>query len=187
MTPMARTHPWAALVVETARRCLTADPAWSDAGFSERPVRGWRAYSALMSALLARTPDAVCEFAPDAISARQWLASLTEQNESAGFDAHDYLYQSWAYEAHDVDTTPGSHGESALATIKVPTLIASPPLDLFNPVESAKLAAQGISDARFVEIPSRQGHQAAASTRADDDVFLNRVLRQFLVEEFPSG
>lgn len=180
MTPMARTHPWAALVVETARRCLTADPAWSDAGFSTRPVRGWRAYSALMSALLARTPAAVSGFASDAASAREWLASLTEQNESAGFDAHDYLYQSWAYEAHNVDTTPGSDKGNALETIKVPTLIAAPPLDLFNPVESATRAAQRIPDARFVEIPSQQGHQAATATRAEDDAFLNRELGRFL-------
>jgi len=180
MTPMARTHPWAALVVEAARRCLTADPAWSDAGFSTRPVRGWRAYSALMSALLARTPAAVSEFASDAASARDWLASLTEQNESAGFDAHDYLYQSWAYEAHDVDATPGSDKGNALETIKVPTLIAAPPLDLFNPVESAARAAQRVPDARFVEIPSQQGHQAATATRAEDDAFLNRELGRFL-------
>ncbi len=71
MTPMAKTHPWAALVVEAARRCLTADPAWSEAGFSARPVKGWRAYSALMSALLARTPAAVSGFASDASSARE--------------------------------------------------------------------------------------------------------------------
>lgn len=181
MTPMAKTHPWAALVVEAARRCLTADPAWSETGFRARPVKGWRAYSALMSALLARTPAAVSGFASDLSSAREWLASLTEQNESAAFDAHDYLYQSWAYEAHDVDTTPGTDCDDVLATIGVPTLIAAPPLDLFNPVESATLAAQRIRAARFVEIPSQQGHQAATSTRADDAVFLNRVLRQFLL------
>jgi homoserine O-acetyltransferase len=180
MTPMAKTHPWAALVVETARRCLTADPAWGDEGFSARPVQGWRAYSALMSALLARTPAAVSGFASDAESARQWLVSITEQNESVGFDAHDYLYQSWAYEAHDVDTTPGAHDGNALGRIKVPTLIAAPPLDLFNPVESAMWAAQHIPDARFIEIPSQQGHQAATSTRVEDDVFLNRELSRFL-------
>ena len=179
MTPMAKTHPWAALVVETARRCLTADPAWSDAGFRKRPVQGWSAYSALMTALLARTPAAVSGFAPDVTSARQWLQSLTAQNEAGGFDAHDYLYQSWAYEAHDVDTTPGLTGD-ALATVKVPVLIAAPSLDLFNPVESARSAAQSIVNARFVEIPSVQGHQAATATSSEDSQFLNRVIGEFL-------
>jgi len=179
MTPMAKTHPWAALVVETARRCLTADPAWGEAGFNTRPVRGWSAYSALMSALLARTPAAVSEFAPDAVSAGEWLVSLTQQNESTGFDAHDYMYQSWAYEAHDVDTTPGISGD-ALASVDVPVLIAAPSLDLFNPVESARDAAKSITKANFVEIPSAQGHQAATATRREDSQFLNRVIGDFL-------
>ncbi|UCH46634.1 MAG: alpha/beta fold hydrolase [Betaproteobacteria bacterium] len=181
MTPMARTHPWAALVVETARRCLTADPEWSETGFRSRPARGWAAYTALMTALLARTPAAVQEFAPDMASAQRWLATLTEQTESGGFDAHDYLYQSWAYEAHDVDGTPGVQG-NALAAIKVPALIAAPPLDLFNPVESAHLAAQQIISARLVEIPSVQGHQAATATRSEDSLFLNHAIGEFLHE-----
>ena len=132
-----------------------------------------------MSALLARTPAAVSGFAPDAASASGWLGSLTEQNESTGFDAHDYLYQSWAYEAHDVDTTPGLSGD-ALASIDVPVLIAAPSLDLFNPVESARSAAKSIAKARFVEIPSVQGHQAATATRTEDSQFLNRVIGEFL-------
>ena len=181
MTPMARTHPWAALVVEAARRGLTADPQWSEAGFKARPERGWAAYTALMTALLARTPAAVHEFASDVASAQSWLALLTEQNRAGGFDAHDYLYQSWAYQAHDVDTTPGISGD-ALAAINVPVMIAAPPLDLFNPVESAHDAAQKINGARLVEIPSVQGHQSATATRAEDSRFLNRVIREFLLE-----
>ena len=180
MTPMAKTHPWAALVVETARRCLTADPEWSESGFGSRPVRGWAAYTALMTALLARTPAAVEEFAPDPHSAQRWLATLTERNEAAGFDAHDYLYQSWAYEAHDVNATPGATSD-ALAAIEVPVLIAAPPLDLFNPVESAHDAAQRIHNARLVEIPSVHGHQAATATRTEDSNFLNDAIREFLL------
>ncbi|MGD8477968.1 MAG: alpha/beta fold hydrolase [Burkholderiales bacterium] len=181
MTPMARTHPWAALVVEAARRGLMADPQYSEDGFRSRPVRGWAAYTALMTALLARTPAAVHEFAPDVASAQRWLATLTAQNESGGFDAHDYLYQSWAYEAHDVDTTPGVVGD-ALTTIGMPVLIAAPPLDLFNPAEAAHQAAQRIPGARLVEIPSMQGHQAATATRIEDSEFLNRSVGEFLRE-----
>jgi len=130
---------------------------------------------------LARTPMAVHEFAADVASAQSWLATLTDQNRTSGFDAHDYLYQSWAYQAHDVDTTPGISGD-ALSMIDVPVLIAAPPLDLFNPVESAHRAAQAIHDARLVEIPSVQGHQAATATRVQDSDFLNRVIREFLHE-----
>jgi homoserine acetyltransferase len=36
------------------------------------------------------------------------------------FDADDWIYQTWAYEKHDVGTTPGFNGdtEKALASIK---------------------------------------------------------------------
>jgi homoserine O-acetyltransferase len=182
MTPMARTAPWAAMVVHTARMCLMADRAWTGEGFSEVPARGWRAYTGLMTALLSRTPAAVAEFAPGVEAVPQWFENLAAQNSKAGFDAHDYLYQSWAYEAHDVGTTPGISGgtEAALRTIRARTLILAPPLDLFNPAESARWAAERIAGATFVEIPSVQGHQAATSTRAEDVAFLNATIADFL-------
>ena len=180
MTPMAKTHPWAALVVETARRCLVADPSWSGDGFRERPVRGWAAHTALMAALLTRTPEALAEIATDAESAQRWLAMVTDLGEATAFDAHDYLYQSWAYEAHDVDRTPELEGD-ALASIEAPVLIAAPPLDLFNPAESARKAAQAIRNARLLEIPSVLGHSAASAIHASDGELLNRAIREFLL------
>jgi homoserine O-acetyltransferase len=182
MTPMARTHPWAVLVSETARSCLMADPAWTGDGFSANPVRGWRAYAGLMSALLGRTPQALSEFLPDCAEAHLWFEKVLSQHHATGFDAHDYLYQSWAYEAHDVGMTPGFGGDTgrALASIRARTLVAAPPLDLFNPAESARNAAARIPGATFLEIPSVQGHQAATSLKVEDALFLNRAIGEFL-------
>jgi homoserine O-acetyltransferase len=181
MTPMARTHPWSALVVEAARLCLMADPHWTDKGFTGRPVRGWAAHSALMGALLARTPAAIAEVVADADAARQWLQVVMEFNEASAFDAHDYLYQSWAYEAHDVNRTPELEGP-ALEALQMPALIAAPPLDLFNPEQCARDAASAIPGARLLEIPSVQGHVAASSTRPEDSQFLNQAIREFFLE-----
>ncbi|MFN0041225.1 MAG: alpha/beta fold hydrolase [Burkholderiales bacterium] len=182
MTPMARTHPWAALVTEAARSCLMADPAWNGNGFDAVPERGWRGYTAVMTALLSRTPMALEHSLTDFVAAHRWFDELVARNRVNGFDAHDYLYQSWAYDAHDVGTTPGIHGDtaSALATIRAKTLLLAPPLDLFNPAESARAAAAQIPGGKFVEIPSLQGHQAASSTQAEDAVFLNRAIGEFV-------
>ena len=182
MTPMAKTSPWAVLVTETARSCLMADPAWTDDGFSAEPERGWRAYTGLMTALLSRTPAALAEFLPDCADAHLWFEKIHAQNRANAFDAHDYLYQSWAYEAHDVGTTAGFNGDTsaALASVKAGTLVLAPPLDLFNPAQAAREAAANIPGAQFVEIPSVQGHQAATSTRPEDAAFLNRVIGEFL-------
>ncbi len=184
MTPMAKTSPWAVVVTETARACLTADPAWhEERGFTARPERGWRAYAGLMNALLMRTPDAIDALALDnARSVHRWFDGIVAGLHATGFDAHDYLYQSWAYESHDVGMTPGRAGDTgaALATIRARSLLLAPPLDLFNPVSAARDAAAAIPSARFVEIPSRQGHLAATSTDAGDARFLNETIAAFL-------
>jgi homoserine O-acetyltransferase len=182
MTPMAKTSPWSVLVTETARACLMADPAWTGDGFDAEPLRGWRAYAGLMSALLSRTPAALAELLSNDVEAHAWFEQALAQNRATGFDAHDYLYQSWAYEAHDVGKTSGFNGDTAaaLSSIDAKTLVLAPPLDLFNPADAARFAAAQIPGARFVEIPSVQGHQAATSTKAADAAFLNRVIGEFL-------
>jgi homoserine O-acetyltransferase len=181
MTPMAKTAAWAVMVTETARSCLMADPAWTGDGFSAEPERGWRAYTGLMTALLSRTPAALAEFLPDCAGAHLWFEKIHAQNRANGFDAHDYLYQSWAYEAHDIGTTTGFQGDTAaaLASINARTLVLAPPLDLFNPAEAARAAAR-IPGAQFIQIPSAQGHLAATSTKPEDAAFLNRAIGQFL-------
>ena len=185
MTPMAKTAPWAVLVTETARACLCADPAWNGdgSGFSARPERGWRAYTGLMSALLMRTPEALAALGlADADAVLRWFDDLVDQQSAIDFDAHDYLYQSWAYAAHDVGTTPGFAGdtEAALAAIVAQVLVVAPPLDLFNPASAARSLAEAIPRARFVEIPSAQGHMAASSLRAEDASFLNATIGAFM-------
>jgi homoserine O-acetyltransferase len=181
MTPMAKTAPWAALVTATARACLQADPAWTGNGFTARPERGWRAYAGLMSALLMRTPQAVAALG-DVDAVTRWLDGLIAQQEAVGFDAHDYLYQSWAYEQHDVGATPGFGGDTraALAAITAQALLLAPPLDLFNPATEARSAAAAIPGARFVEIPSLHGHLAATSLVRADAEFLNREIAAFI-------
>jgi homoserine O-acetyltransferase len=179
---MARTAPWAILVTETARACLMADPAWNGEGLDRVPERGWRAYHGLMSALVTRTPRALAESLSGLEDAHRWFDETVARQRALGFDAHDYLYQSWAYEAHDVGTTRSFAGDTqrALASIKAKALVLAPPLDLFNPCESARAAADTIPGARFVEIPSEQGHQAATQLRSEDAAFLNRTIGAFL-------
>lgn len=181
MTPMARTAPWAALVTETARASLMSDPSWTGDGFDGVPARGWRAYSGLMNALAMRTPDAVDAMFDDLASTHAWFDRLATQQLAIGFDAHDYLYQSWAYERHDVGTTPGHRDtDEALRSIVARTLVLAPPVDLFNPSAAARVLVETIADATFAEIPSAQGHLAASSTQAADALFLNRVIGDFL-------
>jgi homoserine O-acetyltransferase len=181
MTPMAKTSPWAVLVTESARSCLMADPAWTGDGFSAEPERGRRAFVAVMSALATKTPEALAPLG-DRDGAHRWFDGVLAQQRAIAVDPHDYLYQSWAYDAHDVGATPGFAGDTdaALRSVRAKALVLCPPVDLFNPAAAGRAAAAAMPGARFVEIPSAQGHQAATSLMADDVAFLNRTIGEFL-------
>lgn len=182
MTPMARTAPWAVAVVETGRRALMADPAWNGVEFTDYPARGWRAWSGLMSVLAGRSPQALEEMFEQPLSVLEWMDRITAENRANGFDATDWLYQTWAYQTHDVGATEGFAGSTsaALESITANTLILAPALDLLNPAECAQEAADAIPGARLVEIPSVQGHQSATSLKAEDAQFLNEEVGDFL-------
>ena len=78
------------------------------------------------------------------------------------------MYQSWAYDAHDVGGTSGFGGDTAaaLASIRARTLVVAPPLDLYNPAPAARWAADRIAGARFVELDTDWGHQSASAADA---------------------
>jgi homoserine O-acetyltransferase len=181
MTPMARTSAWSRTINEAARRALTRDPAFAGGRYAAQPEAGWRDWAVIMRALAARTPGALAA-EPDFGA---WLARQRDTVLEAGVDANDWLAQSRAYDAHDVGTTPGFGGDTraALASIRAATLVLAPPLDLYNPVEEARAAAAAIPGARFAEIPSILGHQAAGPIDAGAAAFLDREIGAFLAAE----
>lgn len=154
MTPMARTTPWAAAINECSRRALTVGG-----------LAAWDAWVPLMQLLSGRTPARVdADFASGA-DAIKWIEARTAWWGAQGFEAIDWLYQSRAYDAHDVGDTPGFGGDTAaaLASIRARTLVAAPPLDLYNPAEAARWAAERIPGARYVELDTDWGHQSASA------------------------
>jgi homoserine O-acetyltransferase/O-succinyltransferase len=182
MTPMAKTAPWAVAVVEAARLALMADPAWDGERFTAVPTRGWRAWNAVMGVLASRTPAAIAGRFDGPRQVVDWMDALAAERLADDFDAADWLCQSRAYEAHDVGATPGFQGDTAaaLGSIRAPTLVLAPPLDLFNPADEADAIAAAIPGARRIVIPSVQGHQAAGTASPEDGEFLNAEIAAFL-------
>ncbi|MDB5825034.1 MAG: Homoserine O-acetyltransferase [Herminiimonas sp.] len=182
MTPLARTPAWSMGANETARACLMADPAWNGSRFTAVPERGWRAWAGVQQFLINRTPAGIAADFPKRRDVLPWLTSLHQNVLGSGLDPHDFLYQSWAYDAHDVGATPGFDGDTdaALAAIRACAMILTPPLDLYNPVECGIDIAQKIPRARHEVIPSLQGHQAANTAHRADVEFLNRTIGEFI-------
>ena len=88
----------------------------------------------VLSVLAGRTPRALEDAFAHPLEVLPWMNKLSADNRASGFAAADWLYQSWAYQAHDVGTTPGFDGNTnaALASISARTLILAPSLDYMD-------------------------------------------------------
>jgi homoserine O-acetyltransferase len=172
MTPMARTTPWAAAVNECSRRALAAGGE-----------RVWDAWVPLMQLLAARTPQQVDAAFESPAAAMAWIEARTAWWSDQGFAPLDWVYQSWAYDAHDVGSTPGFAGDTAAAlrSIRARTLIAAPALDLYNPAPAARWAAQQIPEARFIELDSSWGHQSASAADLQSVARLDQEISAWLM------
>ena len=177
MTPMARTAPWAAAINEASRRAVMADPEWATGG-----TGGWAAWVPLMQLLSGRTPRQLDAAFASPAEVRDWIEERTAWWQAQGFAPVDWVWQSHAYDAHDVGRTPGFEGDTAraLAAIRAATLILAPPLDLYNPVEAARWAAQHIPGAVLREIPSDWGHQSASAADPQAAAWLNTEIAAFV-------
>lgn len=180
LTPMARTPAWSVAVNETTRKALLADKSYSGGNYSAQPEGGWRAQTDVLTGLDTRTPAGLKEKFPNALDVIPWMQSLEDAAVKGGFDANNWLYQTWAYDRHNVATTPGKGFDGdlarALKSVTAKTVMFSSRLDLYNPVEEAKEAAQLIPGGQFVEIPSWGGHQAASAMEPAGVTFLNKAI-----------
>lgn len=183
LTPMARTSAWSIAVNEATRKALMLDPAFKDGGYDRQPEQGWRLRADILQVLAARTPEALRGIAPQPLDILPWMRAQEEAVLKTGFDANDWIAQTWAYDRHDIGQTPGFGGDyrKALAAIKARTLILTGgTLDLYNPVEEAREAGALIPQANVIAIPSVQGHTTATATKAADVDFMNAAVRAFL-------
>src|SRR5262249_30631545 len=143
-------------------------------------VRLWRD---ILGFGAARTPEWYRDQFPRPLDVLPWLKAQEDAVLNA-FDPNDYIYQSWAYETHDVGATPGFNGDyaKALEAIRAKTLIMTGIKDLLNPEWEALEAARHIRDVRTVSInpDSITGHMAAGGFRAADVEQINAEVAKFL-------
>jgi homoserine O-acetyltransferase len=190
MVPLAKTPAWTVAVLEASRKAIMNDPAWKDGNYEALPEKGVRLWRDILNLLAARTPDMYSAQFKNGIDALPWM----EQQETAvlkAFDANDWIYQTWAYERHDVGTTPGFNGDTpkALASIKAKTLILTGTKDLLNPEFEPQEAGKNVSSVKIMTISpgTVTGHASAGGAIPADVEFLNRETRAFLESVTDSG
>jgi len=183
LVPLARTPAWSVLIVDASRKAIMLDPAWKGGDYTSPPVEGIRLWRDIVGFAAARTPEMYRYQFARPLDVLPWLKAQ-EDSAITVFDANDYIYQTWAYETHDVGTTPGMNGDyvKALRTIKAKTLIMTGVKDLLNPEWEALEAARYIRDVRTVTInpDSITGHFAAGGFQPADVEQISVEVERFL-------
>ena len=182
ITPMARTPAWSVAVNEATRKALMADAVWNNGDYETQPEKGWRAWVDVLLTLATRTPAGLKADFPHALDVVPWIKGWEDRWLKGGFDANNWIAQTWAYDRHDVGTTPGFDGDTykALKSIKAKAILINAPDDLYNPTEEAAEAARYIPDSRYVALPSLQGHFAGAPAKKADVEMTNKVIIELL-------
>lgn len=184
--PLGRTPAWTTSVLEITRQAIMSDPAWNGGNYpaSAPPEKGMRLWARLLFGMIARNPDGLRTDLPNNMDVIAWQNGIAD-NFWKRIDARDWVYQSWAYDQHNLGTTPGFNGDyyKALKSIKAKTLIMAGKGDLFNPEPEAREAARFIPDARFVLIRPHHvalGHWSGAGATAPENELQNRDVGAFL-------
>jgi homoserine O-acetyltransferase len=190
LTPMARTTAWSIAVNHATRQALMLDPAFDNGHYTKQPEAGWRMRADVLQVLATRTPEAMRQQFVDPMDVKAWITGQEDAVVKSGFDANDWIAQTWAYDRHNVGDTlvdgkPVYAGDPirALHAVRAKALLMSGILDLYNPQEDGVAAAEAIPDGRHVTIPSVQGHVAASpGFKPADTEFINQTVRVFLAE-----
>jgi homoserine O-acetyltransferase len=183
--PLGRTPAWTTAVLEMLRQGIMSDPAWQGGNYAPGapPEKGMRLWAGWLSGTIVRTPQSHTTDFPNNMDVVPWLQKLQDSSWKR-IDARDWIYQSWAYDQHNLGTTPGFNGDyhKALKSIKAKTLILAGEGDLLNPEADAREAANYIADARYVSIKPRiaYGHLSGAGATAPENELQNAEIGKFL-------
>ncbi|WP_456843441.1 alpha/beta fold hydrolase [Bradyrhizobium sp. USDA 4486] len=184
LVPMAKTAPWSQAINHAGRLAL------ANARDLPTAEERWEAWVTVMYVFAQRSPS---QLAADVASedptsdTLAWLAKCTRSMAAQCCDPLDWIYQSYAYDSHDLGTSPGFGGDTqkALTSIRALTLVAVPLLDLYNPVEAGLWAAQHIRRVELLRLPFASGHLVASEAQPQSAEMLNDAIGRFLRDNEP--
>ena len=186
IVPLAKTTPWTTNMLELLRQGIMTDAAWAGGNYpaSAPPEKGMKLWARMLNGAIVRTPEVLqADFPNSNLDVVKWQEGVADSGWKR-MDARDWIYQSWAYDQHNVGTTPGFNGDydRALKSIRAKTLILAGEGDLLNPEANAKEAAKLIPGARYVSLKPRYpiGHLSGAPGQAPEIEIQNREVAAFL-------
>lgn len=184
--PLGRTPAWTTGVLEMLRQSIMTDAKFKGGNYaaSDPPEQGMRLWSGWLSGVIVRTPTYQESLYPKGGEDELKYLKGVQDAGWKRMDAVDWIYQSWAYDAHNVGNTPGFGGDyaRALKSIKARTLILAGTGDLLNPEYEAMEVAKLIPNVKYVEINREKplGHLSGAGATPPENALQNRDIAAFL-------
>lgn len=181
--PLYKTPSWTTGVLEMSRQTIMLDPNYQGGKYIQPVEAGMRAWAGWFSGVIVRTPQYQTKNVQSVEEEKETLKKVQDANWKR-MDANDWIWQSKAYDRHDIGQTKGFNGDSiaALKSIQAKTLILAGTGDLLNPEANAKEAAQFIPGAKYVAINEQlpMGHLSGAGVSKDENELQNNQIKQFL-------
>ena len=181
--PLAKTHAWTTGVLEMLRQSIMTDPGYQGGKYDKPVEKGMRLWAGWLSGVIVRTPT----YQNQQFNTPEAEINFINKLEDASWkrmDANDWIWQSRAYDRHDIGQTKGFNGDTiaALKSIKAKTLILAGTGDLLNPESDAKESAKYIPKAKYVPINDviPMGHLSGAGATPNENEVQNKVIKQFL-------
>ena len=180
----ARTSPHNKVFLEGIRATLTADAAWRDGRFVERPVRSLRAFArvyagwAMSQAFYREKLWAGIGFASlEDYLVRAWEGNFLRRNGEDLVSMIDTWYQS------DISDNPMYNGDlaKALGAITARATIMPSTTDLYFTAPDSEAETRQMPNAKLRPIPSIWGHRAGNPVQSpEDEALLRTAVRELL-------
>jgi len=181
--PLAKTHAWTTGILEMLRQSIMTDSAYQGGKYDKPVEKGMRLWSGWLSGVIVRTPS----YQNQQINTPEAEINFINKLQDASWkrmDANDWIWQSRAYDRHDIGQTKGFNGDTiaALKSIKANTLILAGTGDLLNPESDAKESAKYIPRVKYVAIneAAPMGHLSGAGVTPNENEVQNKAIKQFL-------
>jgi homoserine O-acetyltransferase len=181
--PLAKTHAWTTGILEMLRQSIMTDSAYQGGKYDKPVEKGMRLWSGWLSGIIVRTPS----YQNQQFNTPEAEINFIHKLQDASWkrmDANDWIWQSRAYDRHDIGQTKGFNGDTiaALKSIKAKTLILAGTGDLLNPESDAKESAKYIPQVKYVAINevSPMGHLSGAGVTPNENEVQNKAIKQFL-------
>ena len=174
------------MFLEGVKSALTADAAFKEGWYTEKPTKGLRAAARVYAGWgFSQAFYWQREYKTMGYSSLEdFLVGFWEGFFLDRRDPNNLLTMLWTWQNGNVGATPGRGFDgdqvAALRTIKAKMIVLPALKDLYFPPEDEEFAVSHIPNAELRVIPGVYGHFAGGGANPDDIKFIDDVLKELL-------